>query len=89
MADFDTPRNDAGDERLDLQQRGGARMPGTPGYESEAAYRHRNSAEADLPELNANQLAPFPLQEATEENTRELSEGNPISFRQDDRHQKG
>jgi hypothetical protein len=53
-----------GDPRLDDETpRGGAKIPGTPGYESEAAFRHREMANADMDEIRTNQLAPGPLRE--------------------------
>lgn len=58
---------DKGNAHLDLEgEHGGARMPGTPGYEAEAAQRHDQSANADEPEIRSTSLAPGPLDEEHE-----------------------
>ena len=55
-------------KRSDQQpiQEGGARIPGTPGYESEAAQRHDQHNIADEPEIRSTSLVPEPLEEQEE-----------------------
>jgi hypothetical protein len=85
MIDRDRDDVGAGDPRLDEDTPpGGAAIPGTPGYESEASFRHRQSADADIPEVRSNQLAPGPLQEATDE---PILETQTLKFNQETRHQ--
>ncbi|MOA68280.1 hypothetical protein D3C78_1958250 [compost metagenome] len=46
---------------------GGTTLPGTPGFESEAAFRHKEAANADVAEIRPNQLAPGHMREAVDE----------------------
>jgi hypothetical protein len=84
MADRDREFVGSGDVRLDEDMpRGGASMPGTPGYESEAAYRHREASDADIAEIRTNQLAPGPLRETTEE---PMVDSTTLKWNQTTRH---
>ena len=57
-----------GDPRLDEDAvQGGSRIPGTPGFESEAAYRHKEQANADVDEIRPNQLAPGRMRDPVDE----------------------
>lgn len=76
---------DTGDARLDDETpQGGARMAGTPGYESEAAYRHRQKNDYDIEEIRPNQLARSPLREMTDEPT---AEPHTLRFSDDVSHE--
>ena len=67
MAERDHDRLDTGDTRMDNDEpQGGMRLPGTPGYESEAAFRHREFTEQDMPEISPIQLARGPLDDHEE-----------------------
>lgn len=55
-----------GDPRLDDNANGDSRIPGTPGYSSEAAFRHRNFNQADVPEIRDVQIVPGPIEERDE-----------------------
>ena len=84
MAERDHNRQDTGDTRMDNDEpQGGISLPGTPGYESEAAFRHREFAEADMPEISPIQMAPGPLDDRDEP---ELMDPNQIPFREQTKH---
>jgi hypothetical protein len=84
MTDRDRENVGSGDSRLDEDTpKGGTRLSGTPGYESEAAYRHREAADEDIREIRTNQLAPGPLQDTTDEPVRETS---TLKWNQDTQH---
>lgn len=64
MSERDRDFVGSGDPRLDESRpHGGTNLPGTPGYESEAAFRHREAADPDIKEIRTNQLMPGPLRD--------------------------
>lgn len=56
-----------GDYRLDEESQGDTILPGTPGYGSEAAFRHHEAANADVEEIRTNQLAPGRMRDNVDE----------------------
>lgn len=68
MSERDRDYAGSGDPRLDEDKpHGGTNLPGTPGYESEAAFRHREASDATIKEIRTNQMAPGPLREPVDE----------------------
>ena len=84
MADRDRDYVGAGDSRLNEDQAYNENpLPGTPGFESESAFRHRVQSDADIPEIRTNQLAPGPLREIEDE---PRIEKQTLKFNQQTRH---
>lgn len=56
-----------GDPRYIIDKaRADALIPDNPGWESEAAFRHHEHAEADVDEQDPNQSIPTPMEEVQE-----------------------
>ena len=73
----DPEKDGVGDERLHER----AAEDQTP-YDSEAAFRHRQQNDADIPEIRSTQLIPGPLEEVEEP---ELA-STRLKFNQQTRH---
>ncbi len=75
----------AGDPRFIVDQdRADALIPENPGWESEAAFRHRETSLAEEPELSPNQSIPGPL-ETREEPSMHFEQ---LGFREPTDHQR-
>lgn len=72
-----------GEPQLEIEHHGGASMPGTPGYESEGAFRHANAPEAEIREIRSTQLVPGPLDETE---TGPALEPTTLRFNQPTKH---
>ena len=61
-------------------------IPGTPGYVAEAAQRHAESDEAQMPEIRSTQLIPGPLDDSEQPTGEQAMHPDTLKWREKPQH---